>query len=81
MEFQLPKQARYQLRYTRITYFVVVNYVAKMILPQKGLTFKRGKVAEFAYKSGKTAHLRGNFQNGVGSPKAGALPAALHPDA
>ena len=57
----LPKQARYQLRYTRITCFVVVNYVVKMILPQKGLTFKRRKVVEFAYKSGKTAHLRGDF--------------------
>ena len=75
-----PKQARYQLRYTRITYFVVVNYVVKMILPQKRLTFKRGKVAEFAYKSGKIAHLQGDFQNSVGSPKAGALPTALHPD-
>ena len=75
----LPKQARYQLRYTRITYFVVVNYVVKMILPQKGLTFKRGKVAEFAYKSGKIPHLRGNFQNGVGSPKSSALPTGPHP--
>jgi hypothetical protein len=58
---EVPKQARYQLRYTRITYFVVVNYVVKMILPQKGLTFKRGKVGEFARKYGKTAHLRGDF--------------------
>jgi hypothetical protein len=39
----------------------VVNYVVKMILPQKGLTFKRGKVGEIAYKSGKTAHLQGDF--------------------
>ena len=58
---KLPKQARYQLRYTRITYFVVVNYVVKMILPQKGLTFKRDKTTEFAHKSGKTAHLLGDF--------------------
>ena len=76
----LPKQARYQLRYTRITYFVVVNYVVKMILPQKSLTFKREKVAEFAHKSGKTAHLRGEFQNSVRSPKPGALPTGPHPD-
>jgi len=58
----------------------VVNYVVKMILPQKGLTFKRGKVGEFAYKSGKTAHLRGDFGNSVQSPKPGALPTGPHLD-
>ena len=38
-----------------------VNAEKEIILPQKSLTCKRGKVGGFAHKSGKTAHLRSNF--------------------
>ena len=80
---QLPKLARYQLRYTRLFDFYAVSaVVVKDVVKRRFSEFlQRSKSAKTpVFARGCGIYIFRSASGVLHAPKAGALPTALHPD-